>query len=152
MPKRKVQNEDEAIRWIREGRSNLWLREKYRAKYGIETGSSMWSLFRMKRGLDAFNARNDDLIPWTVDSRHLGAYLLQMLRLEGRSRAGYPMSERSAKRLHSFRDNLAAANAVVYYEPESEQGFFYVPRLETDTDIVRMPPRKTKRNNARQNG
>lgn len=111
----------------------------------------MWSRIRAKHSLPALDARNDDLVPWGVEDCHQTSYHLQMLRLEGRARAGFPLSQRSAGRLKSFLENLAVADAVVHYEPKSDKGFYYVPRLDTDTDIIRMPPRTTKRNSARPN-
>jgi hypothetical protein len=31
----------------------------------------------------------------------------------------------------------------VHYDPDTEDGFFYVPRLDSDADIIRKPRIKT---------
>jgi hypothetical protein len=33
--------------------------------------------------------------------------------------------------------------AVVHYDPDTEEGFFYVPRQEGDDDLIHRPPSKT---------
>ena len=38
---------------------------------------------------------------------------------------------------------LDEENAVVHYDGDTEQGFFYVPREEHDDDIIRRPKAKT---------
>ncbi|MEV4347383.1 hypothetical protein AB0J83_23250 [Actinoplanes sp. NPDC049596] len=40
--------------------------------------------------------------------------------------------------------NLAAADAVVLYDPETPDGFHCVARTEADTAIIRMPASVTK--------
>lgn len=139
---RKIQDAGEVRRWIAEGRTYKWMAEEYARKYNIDISPSAFSEFRKREGIDGRNVRNDDLIPWAVKPEHRWAYQVQMLRAAARSRAGMEMSPVSAGHLEVFLRSLEENNAVVHYEPETEQGFFYVPREPGDRDIIRKPKHK----------
>lgn len=143
MPASKIQDEQEVIRWFEEGRTYQWMIEEYRRKYNIETVPSMWGNFRRRRGLDRRLERNDELIPWAVEKRHRWAYPLMMLRTEARRRAGLEVAESMQHRLDLWLAKMEVDNTVVYYDPETEEGFHYVARRKTDTDLIRQPKRKT---------
>lgn len=139
----KIQNEQEVLRWFEEGRTYQWMVDEYNRKYHVETTIPMWANFRRRRGLQRRITRDDELIPWDVKRVHRWAYPLAMLRLEARKRAGFELREEDQHRLDRWHQTLTEDNAVVYYDPETEDGFFYVPREATDTDIIRRPKRKT---------
>lgn len=143
MPARKIQDEGEVIRWFEEGRTYQWMIEEYRRKYNIETVPSLWGNFRRRRGLERRIVRDDDLIPWFVKEEHRWAYPVQMLRSEARRRQGKELREIEESRLEGWLRGLGADNVVVHYDPDTEEGFFYVPREPTDDDIIRKPKRKT---------
>ncbi|MDN3268279.1 hypothetical protein [Streptomyces sp. MA15] len=143
MPKRKIVDEGEVVRWFEEGWTYQQMIDEYRRKYGIETVSSMWGNFRYRKGLSRRIARDDDLIPWAVKPEHRHQYPLAMLRVEGRRRAGMDLDGNAARRLESWTRTLAEENAVVHYDPDTEEGFFYVPREPQDDDLIRRPRRKT---------
>ncbi len=140
----KIQNESEVLQWFEEGRTYQYMIDVYREKYGIETVPSMWGNFRRRRGLTRRIQRNDDLIPWHVQEAHRWRHPVMMLRAEARRRAGKELRVREAQHLESWKRGLAERNAVVHYDPDTEQGFFYVPRREgVDGDLIREPRRKT---------
>ena len=140
----KIVDEGEVIRWFEEGRTYEWMTQTYLAKYHIETSPGMWGNFRRRRGLDRRSVRDDDLIPWAVRSEHRWAYPLAMLRSEGRLRAGRELRAIEAIRLDGFKRGLEQDKVVVHYDPDTDEGFFYVPRREgVDLDLIRVPPRKT---------
>lgn len=143
MPRSKIQNEQEVIRWFEEGRTYAWMIEEYKRKYNIETVPSMWGNFRRRRGLDRRIVRNDDLIPWFVQEKHRWSYPVQMLRSEARRREGKELRPDEADRLEGWLRGLERDNTVVHYDPDTEQGFFYVPREPQDDDIIRRPKKKT---------
>ncbi|MFI2783089.1 hypothetical protein [Streptomyces sp. ALB3] len=143
MGKRKIQDEAEVIRWFEEGRTYQWMIDEYRRKYGIDTVSSMWGNFRNRRGLERRITRDDDLIPWFVKVEHRQQYPLVMLRAEARRRDGRELTESSRTRLDSWRRMLAQEDVVVHYDPETADGFSYVPRRAGDHDLIRQPARKT---------
>ncbi|WP_406192315.1 hypothetical protein OH733_05505 [Streptomyces griseus] len=143
MGKRKIQDETEVIRWFKEGRTYAWMIKTYKEKYGIDTVPSMWGNFRRRRGLDRRIVRDDDLVPWFVKEEHRWAYPLRMLRIEARQRAEKELTESDIARLSSWKEMLEEENAVVHYDPDTEQGFFYVPRQEGDDDLIHEPDQKT---------
>ncbi|QAY15934.1 immunity repressor [Streptomyces phage Janus] len=143
MAKRKIQDEQEVIRWFEEGKTYQWMIDEYKRKYNIDTVASMWGNFRRRRGLDRRITRDDDLIPWFVKEEHRWKYPVAMLRVEARLRDGQELSETDKARLASWKEMLDEENAVVHYDPDTEDGFFYVPREPGDADIIRKPQEKT---------
>ncbi|MGW8953513.1 hypothetical protein [Streptomyces sp. NPDC055709] len=143
MAKSKIQDEQEVIRWFAEGRTYQWMIDEYKRKYDIDTVASMWGNFRRRRGLDRRITRDDDLIPWFVLEHHRWKYPVAMLRVEARKRSGKKVSETEMARLISWKEMLEEENAVVHYDPDTEDGFFYVPREKGDNDIIRRPKQKT---------
>ncbi|WP_371671213.1 hypothetical protein OG985_28495 [Streptomyces sp. NBC_00289] len=139
MPPRKIQDEAEVIRWFEEGKTYEWMQAEYLRKYNIETSVPMWSAFRRRKGLDRRNLRDDSLIPWKIKAEHRHMYPAIMLRVEGRVRADRNNSERDLNRVTSWKEMLAEGNLVVHYDPDTEDGFFYVPREDGDTDLIRRP-------------
>ena len=140
----KIQDEAEVIRWIEEGKTYQWISDEYKRKYNIVTVPSLWSNFRRRKGLERRIARNDDLIPWAVNPEHRWGYPLAMLRVEARKRAGMELREVDDVRLEAWKANLEESNAVVHYDPDTDEGWFYVPRRKgIDRDLMREPERKT---------
>ncbi|AOQ27079.1 immunity repressor [Streptomyces phage Brataylor] len=143
MPARKIQDEGEVLRWFEEGRTYDWMVEEYRRKYNIETVPSLWGNFRRRRGLPRRIVRDDDLIPWLIKEEHRWLYPLAMLRVEARLRAGAKVSELELSRVTNWKQMLEEEGAVVHYDPDTEDGFFYVPRQPGDEDIIHKPQHKT---------
>ena len=138
----KMQSEDEVRRWFEEGKTYQWMAEEYLRKYDLEVSPSMFSQLRRRMGWERRNVRDDGMIPWAVRPEHRWAYAVQMLRAEARRRSGKELADLSAARLETWKESLAEAGAVVHYEPDTEQGFFYVPAEEGD-DMIRRPRHKT---------
>jgi hypothetical protein len=143
MPATKIKDKAEVLRWFEEGRTYAWMVEKYRTKYNTETTEPMWAAFRRRNGLDRRNTRSDNLLPWKLREDHRHLYPAMMLRTEGRLRAGKPVAPDKAKKLASWKKSLEEDNLVVHYDPDTEEGFYYIPREEQDTDLIREPKEKT---------
>ncbi|PSL04147.1 hypothetical protein CLV30_106152 [Haloactinopolyspora alba] len=140
MGRPKIQNENEAIRWMEEGKTYNEIIELYRTKYNIETSQSMWAAFRRRRGLDRRTVRDDSLIPWAMKREHRWLFAPKMLRLEAKLRAGKSIDKDDKARLDSFKERLKTDGRVVHYEPDTKEGWFYVPAREgIDTDLIRVP-------------
>ncbi|MGW7434735.1 hypothetical protein [Streptomyces sp. NPDC054849] len=149
MAKKKIVDEGEVIRWFEEGWTYQDMIDEYKRKYNIDTVSSTWGNFRYRKGLARRIARNDELIPWAMKKEHRQLYPVIMLRAEARRRAGLDMDEDKTKRLESWKNMLEEENAVVHYDPDTKDGFFYVPREPGDDDLIRRPQEKTtQRRNA----
>lgn len=140
----KIQDRQEVLRWFAEGRTYAWMIEKYREKYGIETTQPMWSNFRSRNQIPRRIARNEELIPWGVKEEHRYNQIVIMLRQEGRRREGLPLTKDYEARVDAWLKMLEEEGVVVHYDPETEEGFFYVPREDGDDDIIRKPPEPTR--------
>lgn len=138
-PRSKVQDHQEAQRWLREGKSYAWMVEKYLEKYNIQTTPGYWATYASRNELPLRISRNTDLIPWKVAKQHRWDYNLVMLRCEARRRAGEELPEDEAAKLTSWKKWLDDEGLVIYYDPDTEDGFFAVPREERDKDYVRVP-------------
>lgn len=141
MARDKITDESEVKRWYEEGRTYKWMAEEY-GRRGIQIGPSAFSERRHARGWERRKVRDTNLIPWAVREEHRWDNLLAQLRTEAKVRAGKDpaeLSEPVRRRWMEFRHELEETNSVVYYDPETEQGFFLVPRLASDTDIIRRP-------------
>lgn len=145
MPGPKIVDRGEVRRWILDGRTYAWMAEEYSRKYDLDVRPTMFSNFRRREGLAPRIVRDDALIPWHVKVDHRWAYPVVMLRTEGRRRAGGELDEVELARLNGWIEKLAEHDEVVHYDPDTEQGFFYVPRRKgIDNDIIREPERRTK--------
>lgn len=138
-----IQDEGEVKRWFDEGRTYQWMCDEYLRKYNIQRSVSSWSMYRRRKGWTRRITRDDNLIPWLVKKEHRWDYLLAMLRVEGRRRAGREIRDVDLPRLAAFRRDLIERDLVVHYDPDTEEGFFSVPARPEDTDLIRKPGRKT---------
>lgn len=142
----KVQDMQEALQWLEEGRTYQWIVDEYMRKYNIETTISMWAAIRRRHGIDTRIVRDDKLVPWYVKPEHRHANAVAMLRAEGRRRAGKPLPQLLEDTLNAWLRGLEADGAVVHYDPDTDKGWWYVPRREgIDLDLIREPERRTGR-------
>ena len=149
-PKSKIVDEGEVKRWISEGRTYAWMAQEYLAKYEIEIAPTTFSNFRAREGLPRRFARDDALIPWEIKKEHRFGYPLWALRAEGRMRSGLSVSKGTLDRLTSFKDKLFANGDVIHYEPDTEQGWWLVPRRPgIDLDMIREPNHVTTKRRPR---
>lgn len=84
--------------------------------------------------------KKDPLRPWRIKVQHNQRYPLKMLRLVRKTRNGADLTKEEQKRLDSWLGEMRRADAVVHYDPDTEQGFWYVRRRPgADKDLVRDP-------------
>lgn len=142
----KVQDMQEALRWLEEGKTYSWLVDEYLRKYNIETTISMWAAIRRRHGIENRIVRDETLIPWAVKEEHRHSHPVSMLRAEARKRAGKTLTPMMADMLESWLKGLERDGCVVHYDPDTEEGWWYVPRREgIDKDLIRVPERVTGR-------
>ena len=133
--------ESEVRRWFEQGKTYAWMVQEYQRRYDLRVAPAMFSNRRSARGWERRLTRDDELIPWGVNRKHRWHRYLGMLRLEARFRRfGIDgIGEGDVRELASFRERLKESDAVIDYNPETERGFFAVPREPGDRDIVRQP-------------
>lgn len=133
--------EDEVRRWFEAGKTYAWMAEEYLRKYNLEVSITMFANLRARRGWTRRIAETHNLIPWTVKPEHRFHRLIALLRYEERRRAGLPLQTRYARELDNWLASMKEANAVVHYDPDTDQGFFMIPREPGDDDLIRRPKR-----------
>jgi len=147
----KLVDRDEFIRWYNDGKTYKWIIEKYLEKYDLEIGNGTISNWRSQLELEKRAVRDVSLIPWAVNREHRYHHTLHMLRTVGRLRAGEPTPEARRKKAKAWLRNLEEQDAVVHYDPDTEEGWWLVPRRHgIDTDIIRKPDRVTRQRKARE--
>lgn len=107
----------------------------------IRVSRSAIAMAMRRWGVDAAKPRPryEDMLPWHVLDEHKYNSQARLLRLEGRRRKGGKLNDKELGWLTTWRRELDAANAVIMYDPQTEEGFHWVPRLPTDNDIIRRP-------------
>jgi hypothetical protein len=106
----------------------------------------MWAALRRRNGIDTRIVRDDELIPWAVRVEHRHSHAVSMLRAEARRRAGKALTANMETMLAGWLGGLAKDDTVVHYDPDTEEGWWYVSRRAgIDTDLIRVPDRKTGR-------
>ena len=80
-------------------------------------------------------------IPWRpLLAQHRSKYPAKMLRAAARRARGQASAPVTAAQLNQFLRSLDAHGAVVHYDPETPEGFFYVPRrVGIDIGLIRNP-------------
>ena len=150
MVSRKIQDEGEIVAWIEAGKTYKWMAETYLDKYNLQVSPTMFSNFRARKGIENRIVRDDNLIPWEIaGTKHRWAWPAQMLRIEGRRRASAPISPLERDSVDGWVRGMKRDEVVVHYDPDTEQGWFYVrPRPGIDEDLIREPSRRTTRHPA----
>lgn len=107
---------------------------------GVKVGRSTVSAALSRAGLTN-RIRYSDALPWErIKIEHNGHYAAQMLRAGARIEAGQKVSDDLSDRYESWKARLDAEDAVVHYDPDTGEGFFYVKRRKgIDKGMIRNP-------------
>jgi hypothetical protein len=107
---------------------------------GVKVGRSTVSAALSRAGLTK-RIRYSDALPWErIRVEHNGHYAAQMLRAGARIEAGQEVSQDLSDRYESWKARLDSEDAVVHYDPDTADGFFYVKRRKgIDKGMVRSP-------------
>lgn len=136
----KMQDLEEFRRWHAEGQTYAWMVEEYKRKYNIETSVAMFTNFATRLGLPKRSRKaRISALPWVVKEEH-NIMELTMLRLVARQAEGMSIPVSAGPKLAAWKEFLTEKNWVVHYEPDTDEGFFYVDaRPGIDTGFVRVP-------------
>ncbi|MFY1688191.1 hypothetical protein [Plantactinospora sp. WMMB782] len=127
------------VRMLRAGETYESIVDWLKKNHGVSVRQHTISEFRKAQRLPARRGTHADLIPWTVRKEHQHLYVPQMLRALGQKRAGKALSEGVAGKLERWLPRVQG-DAVVHYDPDTDQGWFYVPRRPgIDKDVIRVP-------------
>ena len=85
--------------------------------------------------------KDESGIPWhPIKAEHRSRYLVRMLRAAARRSRGEKSAPVIEAQLDAFLAQTREHDFVIHYEPETQEGFFRVPRRPgIDTGLVRDP-------------
>ena len=134
--------------YLDRGMTQKQIVDEWEKDSGYRVSRSAIGMAIARYGLKSTTTRGrfSDVIPWTVRTVHKNRYDLRMLRLEHKRRHGGKLTEEQKKRLNSWRRALdtpqegAPMGAVVFYNPNTAEGFFWIPREDHHTDIIDPGP------------
>lgn len=130
---RQIPDNATLLRWIEEGLTHRQITERIYAETGVRVSRSTVSAALHRAGLTTPQARYARELPWKVKAQHAAHYPARMLRCLGRVRAGTDMPDDERERFNSWWAWIVEEKLVVAYDPDSQDGFFYV-RNELPTD------------------
>ena len=115
---------------------DAWERES-----GIRVSRSAIAMAMRRQDVEAAKPRPryEETLPWHVLDEHKYNTQARLLRLEGRRREGRSLNPKELRWLTTWRRELEAHNAVVMYDPDTEEGFHWVQRVASDDDVIRRP-------------
>lgn len=94
------------------------------------------------KGVEYDRTKTDEsAIPWyPIRAEHRNRHLARMLRAAGRRERGEQSAEVVEAQLNLFLRSAKELDFVVHYDPDTEQGWFRVPRRKgIDTGLIRDP-------------
>lgn len=131
--------------WLRRhaqaGLTQQQMVDAWEKESGIRVSRSAIAMAMRRQDVEAARPRPryEDTLPWHVLDEHKYNAQARLLRLEGRRRQGRALNAKELQWLTTWRRELETHNAVVVYDPDTEDGFHWVQRVESDDDIVRRP-------------
>lgn len=114
-------------RYLAEGLTQQQIVDAWEADSGVRVSRSTIAM-----AIDRYNLRSAhsrpryfEMIPWEVKTEHAHHNDARMLRLEARRRQGGNLTEKEARILTAWRVLLDERNAVILYDPQTEQGWWW---------------------------
>ena len=151
---RRVPDADQMRAYLDQGLTHAEIAEAWLKDSGVEIKRSTVSMAIARYGLKDHSPRahmrHSDLIPWKLESEHVYRPEARLLRLEGRRRAGNELREDELRWLENWKVELSEAGAVVHYDKDTEEGFFWVSRSDPRV-VVNGPDDLIDRSNADEN-
>ena len=131
------------LRWLAEGVTQSEIVERL-ADMGIDTSQSAISMLKSRHATGAREAAmrtvtRAGLLPWTLRPEHRQLHAAKMLRAKSRLDRGEEVGRIQRRQLETWLAGLEADQACIHYDPETEQGFWRVPRRSGIDGIIRDP-------------
>lgn len=142
MPAHRVLPSDYLLqRMVEQGMTHQQIADKISKDTGHRVGRSAVSAALSRAGLTD-RKRYTDTIPWRVKLAHQNNATIWMLRIGHRMANGGRVSASELERFTAWKAKLDAADAVITYLPDTEEGFYWVRRQPGDHELIR-PPKKS---------
>lgn len=148
----KVPNKTQMRRYLSRGLTQQQIVDTWHEDSGEKVSRSAIAMAIERYDLSSAHKRPSypDMLPWIVATQHLQHIDARMLRLEGRRRAKGRLSTSEQRWLDQWKNELRRQGAVVHYERNSDEGFFWVPA--GDPGVVVDEDRLIDRSNAVKGG
>ena len=129
----------ELEKYLEKGMTQQQIADAWEEATNVRVSRSTIGMAIARYGLESPHPRPryENMLPWRVVAEHRMAYDARMLRAEGRRREGKSLTTKEKRLLTAWREQLDDSNAVIVYDPDTAEGFFWVPREEDDDDIIR---------------
>jgi hypothetical protein len=122
-------------RWQREGLTHAEMVARHEQETGIRVSRASISGAMVRYGLAENKPRYRNSLPWRVRDEHGTHYAARMLRLYGRKQqTPDKLNIDESQRLRSWLDMLDREQAIVGYDPDSDEGFYYIDQALKDND------------------
>ena len=120
-------NDKEVEALLRSGWSQMQVVRMYRDK-GVDVTQSAISQAITTGRIKVDTGRSTGGVPWKLKLEHRHFNNARMLRTQARLDRGLPIGQTLAPQLNKWRAALIAENSVIHYDPDTDEGFWHVPR------------------------
>jgi hypothetical protein len=138
-PPVRVPNKTQLRRYLSRGLTQQEIVDEWEAASSHRVSRSAIAMAIERYGLKSAHPRPTypELLPWIIREDHRQHIDARMLRLEGRSRSGQKLSQHEQRWLDQWKHDLERAGAVVHYERDADEGFFWIARTaEHGDDLI----------------
>ena len=126
-------------RLLREGKSYGEVVRYLEEHENIVVTRQAISAWRKRRG-DDMSFLSPQAMPWKLRDEHRQLEPAKVIRWHARVERGDALTPADQRRYDRAMAHLREHDAVIHYDPDTEQGWFLVPRREgVDTGVVRDP-------------
>lgn len=134
---RVLPSNDTLAHWVEDGLSIEEMRQRIKTETGQTVAASSISAAIGRAGLRQ-RVRYDDMIPWErIAVEHNTHFALNQLRTAARIKRGLPVDDRTRARHERWLEELEEANAIVAYDYNSIDGFYYAKRAPGERGLAR---------------
>jgi hypothetical protein len=145
-------DDSEVEQLLRSGWSQMAVVKMYRDK-GVDVTQSAISQAISTGRIKADTDRAAGGIPWHLKPEHRHRHAARMLRTQARLDAGLEVGPSLLPQITQWRTGMELEDAVIHYDPDTEEGFWRVPRRagvdewwvrDPTLDDDGLPVRKTR--------
>jgi hypothetical protein len=120
-------DDSEVEQLLRAGSTQLEVVEILKTQ-GVSVSQSAISQAISTGRIKVDTGRTSGGIPWHLKPEHRHRHAARMLRTQARLDKGLPIGASLAGQVRAWREALEADDSVVHYDPDTEEGFWRVPR------------------------
>jgi hypothetical protein len=132
-------DDKEVEQMLRSGKTQLEVVDIYRDR-GVDISQSAISQAITSGRIKVDTDRHAGGVPWKLKPQHRHLNAARMLRTIARMDAGMAVGKSLGEQARAWRAGLEDEDSVIAYDPDTEEGFWRVPRRPgIDLGLVREP-------------